>query len=46
MDVVDILMDVEQGDLDVSGVYVTPPPVNMDLDGDYASEDEGGTIET
>ena len=43
MDVVDILMDDEQRDLDVSGVYITPPPVNMDSDS--ASEDEGGTID-
>ena len=45
MDVVDILMDDEQRDLRVSGAYITLPPVNIDLDEDSASEDEGGTIE-
>ena len=45
MDVVDILINDEQGDLDVGEVYITLPPVNMDLDEDSASEDEGGTIE-
>ena len=45
MDVVDILMDDEQRDLDVSEVYITPPPVNMNLDKDSASEDEEGTID-
>ena len=45
MDVVDILMDDEQGDLDISGVYIIPPPVNMDPEEDSASNDEGRTID-
>ena len=44
MDVFDILMDDEQKDLDVGGVHITPPPVNMDSNEDSASKDEGGTI--
>ena len=43
MDVVNILMDDEQRDLDVCGVYITPLPVNMDSDS--VSEDEGETID-
>ena len=30
MDVVDILIKNEQGDFDVSKVYITLPPINMD----------------
>ena len=45
MDVVDILIGDEPRDLDISGVYITPPPVNMNSDEDSASEDEGGTID-
>ena len=45
MDVVDNLINDEKGDLDVSGVYITLSPVNMDLDEDEASEDEEGTID-
>ena len=45
MDVIDILINGEQRDLDVSGVYITLPPANMDSDEDSASEDEGGTID-
>ena len=43
MDVVDILINDEQRNLDVSGVYIILPPVNMDSDS--ASEDEEGTID-
>ena len=45
MDVVDILINDEQGDLDVSGVYITLPPVNMDSLEDSASNDEEETID-
>ena len=34
MDAVDILINDEQGDLDFIGIYITLPPVNMDLDED------------
>ena len=41
MDVVGILINDEHGDLNVSGVYISPPPVNMDSDSDFTSEDQG-----
>ena len=39
MNVVDILMDDKQENLDVSGVHITPPPVNMDLDENSSKEE-------
>ena len=45
MNVVDILMKDKQRDYDISGVYITPTPVIMDSDEDFASKDEGGTID-
>ena len=44
MDAVDILINDEQGDLDVSEVYITRSPININSDEDAASEDEGGMI--
>ena len=38
-------MDDKQGDLDVSGAYINPPPVNMDSDENSASEDEREAID-
>ena len=46
LDVVNILINDERGDLDVSGVYTTLPPVNMDSNEDFASKDEGETIDS
>ena len=43
MDIVNILINNEQEDLDVNGIYITLTPVNMDSDS--ASENEGRTID-
>ena len=45
MDIVNILMNDKQGDLDVSRIYITPPPVNMASNEGSTSQDQGGTIE-
>ena len=43
INIVNILINNEQEDLDVSGVYIILTPVNMDSDS--ASENEGRTID-
>ena len=44
-DVVDALAEDESNLLDVDGVFISPPDVNMDSDEDSASEDEGGLVD-
>ena len=44
-DVVDALAEDESNLLDVDGIFISPPDVNMDSDEDSASEDEGGLVD-
>ena len=46
MDVIDILINYKQEGLDVSGVYITLSPVNMDSDEDSVSKDKGGSTDS
>ena len=41
-DVVDVLLEDENEELEVDGIYIAPPQVNIDSDEDSADEDEGG----
>ena len=41
----DALAEDESNLLDVDGIFISPPDVNMDSDEDSASEDEGGLVD-
>ena len=43
--VVDALAEDENNLLNVDGIFISPPDVNMDSDEDSASEDEGGFVD-
>ena len=44
-DVVDALAEDESNLLDVDGIFISSPDVNMDSDEDSANEDEGGLVD-
>ena len=44
-DVVDALAEDESNLLDVDGIFISPPDVNMDSDEDSANEDEGRLVD-
>ena len=44
-DVVDVLLDDENEEIEVDGIYIAPPQENIDSDEDSADEDEGGFID-
>ena len=43
--VVDALAEDESNLLDVDGIFISPPDVNIDSDEDSASEDEGRLVD-
>ena len=40
-----MLLEDENEELEVDGIYIAPPQVNIDSDKDSADEDEGGLID-